>query len=121
MALEENPVFMQEKAFMNEYWTFRKAVWEPRGDDEYWEYVVKYGNYLGDKYRGNTYITEMVINCIADLEKRFRDNDPLRADKVFLRIMNKIRQERGLPDLMYRENHDEQGAKESGKEKRNGV
>ena len=68
----------QERTFMNDFWLFRKKFFEPKDDDDYWSELVDDSNALSKKYRSD-YLDAIILVCVNDLEKRFRQAN---ADKV---------------------------------------
>lgn len=60
----------EEKAFMNEFWAFRKQYYNGRDEpDEWWESLVDEVNRLEEKY-GKKYYRDVLVACVSDIERR---------------------------------------------------
>ena len=90
-----------ERAYMNDYWSFRKKYYEVQDSDEYWTAVIRESDALIRKHDCDDYLKALVLVCVDDLERRYRQEFPKRniykpgevATTVYNRIMNKHKKE----------------------------
>ena len=64
--------FRKERAFMIDYWSFRKKYYDGSGQpDRFWQSLYDEAAALEEKHRGQ-YCQDMLVACISDIERRAR-------------------------------------------------
>lgn len=61
-----------EQQFMTEFWRFRKKYYIPENSDNYWSDMCNSADALSDKYGRNQYMTDVIMACVNDFERRYR-------------------------------------------------
>ena len=93
-----------ERVYMNDYWSFRKKFYEVKDSDEYWTAVIEESDALVKKYDCNDYLMGIVLLCVNDLDRRYRQENIGKnpsitfvpgtlVTQVYKRIMTNIRKE----------------------------
>lgn len=61
-----------EQQFMTDFWKFRKKYYIPENSDNYWSDMCNSADALSDKYGRNQYMTDVIMACVNDFERRYR-------------------------------------------------
>ena len=101
MASVTNKGIPTEYAFFGDYFNYRKKFYFPEQSDDYWTAVINEADELIRKYDCNDYLRALVLVCVDDLERRYRQEFPEQriyrtgevTTTVYKRIMRKHEKE----------------------------
>lgn len=63
----------EEQQFMKDYWIFRKQYYNPEDSDDYWSKVCSSADNLYNKYGEKEYFKKIILACLDDLDKRYKE------------------------------------------------
>lgn len=66
----------EEWSMFREYWALCQQLWQPEGNDEYWEQVIYSTNEFYKKYKENNEIfaKEIALALVDTLDEKWRTN-----------------------------------------------
>ena len=85
-----------EKKFFTNFWNFRRSVYEPEDNDEYWQKLCQAANELGNSVNHDWFAEELIMACVIDIENRFHKREKKHSD-FWISMVNQMRKQEGKP------------------------